>query len=428
MKKVLVAVSGGPDSVACLLLLLHLRERFGFDVVVSHFDHQLRPDSRTDLEFVRELCAKRDVSCFTGEGDVGKVARDTRANVEETARRMRYQFLSFVAGKEGADCVATGHTADDQAETVLMRVVRGSGVRGIRGMLPVADVPGGGAQRLIRPLLPLRHADTVAICAESGIEPLTDPTNRDPSLFRNRIRNEVLPLLRAVNPSVDDALLGLGVSARQLFAAVERQSFEVQPVERGRLGAIFPLAPLAALPAEALTLVIEREAAFSKLQPEVNRTRVENLRAALARGSGSARFGDTTVDVSCGKVRVGADLGLVATFETKLLNVPGATLAAPWRVEVATERRDADALAVSASALRGALRVRPLAAGDRMTYHGFARKVSDVLANAKVPRWLRAGVVAVTDGQMVLALGGSVTIADAVPGEDALYVRFVAVN
>jgi len=339
---------------------------------------------------------------------------------------MRYQFLSFVAGKEAADCIATGHTTDDQAETVLMRVVRGSGVRGIRGMLPVADVPEGGAQRLVRPLLPLRHADTVAICAEAGIEPLADPTNRDPALFRNRIRNEVLPLLRAVNPSVDDALLGLGASARQLFAAVERQSFEVQPVERGPLGAVFARGPLAALPAEALTLVVEREAAFSKLQPEVNRTRVENLRAALARGSGSVRFGDALVEVSSGKVRVGPDLGLPPTFEAKVLNVPGATLAGSWRVEVATERRGPDDVAVSSSGLRGALRVRPLAAGDRMNYHGFVRKVSDVLANAKVPRWQRAGVVAVTDGQMVLVLGGSVAIADAVPEEDALYLRFVA--
>ncbi len=427
VKKVLVAVSGGPDSVACLLLLLRLRKRFGLEVVVGHFDHQLRPESSADLEFVRRLCAEHEIPCFTGEGDVRSVARESRANVEETARRMRYQFLSFVAGKENADCVATGHTSDDQAETVLMRVVRGSGVRGVRGMLPAASVPEGDALRLVRPLLPIRHADTVAICAEAGVEPLSDPTNRDPSLFRNRIRMEVLPRLRDVNPSVDDALLGLGASARQLFAAIERRSFEVQPVARGDRGAIFALAPIAALPAEALTLVIEREAAFSKLRPEVNRTRVENLRTAMARGSGGARFGDTLVEVSCGKVRIGPELGRPVTFEAKALNIPGATLVGEWRVEATTDRGKAGALAIPASGRQGALRIRPVVPGDRVRYHGFVRKVADVLANARVPRWQRTGVLAITGGEVVLGLGGSVAIADTVPDEDALYLRFVPI-
>ena len=136
VQKVAVAVSGGADSVAALLILRELREAFGFELLAVHFDHQLRPGSRDDLERVREICGGLGVEFVSGEGDVARASREARAGIEETARRMRYQFLAFVAGKEQAGCIATGHTRDDQVETVLMRFLRGSGVRGLRGMLP----------------------------------------------------------------------------------------------------------------------------------------------------------------------------------------------------------------------------------------------------------------------------------------------------
>ncbi len=296
VSKVLAAVSGGADSVACLLVLLGLRERFGFEVEAVHFDHKLRPESAADMDAVRKLCANLDVECVTGEGDVAAVAAKQRQGIEETARMMRYQFLAFAAGKEGADCIATGHTADDQAETILMRIARGSGVRGIRGMLPVAGVPGAPERRLVRPLLGVARADTEAICAEFGITPIVDPSNADLSYTRNRVRGTVLEQLRELNPSVEDALRGLAESAREAFSLIEKRSFEVQPRERGPVGAIFALGPFRELPSEALTLVIEREAAFYHLKPDVNRTRVANLRAVLAKGTGTVHFGDTVVE------------------------------------------------------------------------------------------------------------------------------------
>jgi len=429
--RVLVAVSGGADSVATLLVLLQLRERFNFELVAAHFDHQLRAESAQDLGYVRELCAQLGVSCSTGEGDVRTAARQQKAGIEETARRMRYQFLGFIAEKERADCIATGHTADDQAETVLMRILRGSGVRGIRGMLPVSDVPGVSAQRLVRPALCLTRQETEAICAEAGIEPLSDASNDDREMTRNRVRHQTMAVLREVNPAVREALERLASNAREVFGGVERQAMHVQPLERTPIGTIFALGPLAALPNEARTLVIEREAAFFHLQPEANQTRVRNLAAVLARGSGGVRFGDTVVEASSSKVRVGPPLEPSEEFAAKVLNVPGVTLAGPWRVIVATDppRAEGGSLtaAVSASSLRGALRVRSLAPGDRIRYHGFERLVSDVLANAKVPRWSRMGVVAVADGEAVVALFSSAGVfADVPPGDDVLYVQVAA--
>jgi len=430
VKKVLLGFSGGPDSLAALLVLRELGADFGFTVAACHFDHQLRPQSKDDMARARELCAGLGVECITGEGDVRGVASGARRGIEDVAREMRYQFLAFVAGKEGADCVATGHTADDQAETVLMRIVRGSGIRGIRGMLPVAEVPGSEAQRLVRPLLETRRAETVAICHEFGLEPLSDPSNDDTEFTRNRVRREALPALAALNPSVHEALIGLAASAREAFAPIERQSFEVQPLERGPVGAIFEAGAFAALPAEAQGLVIEREAAFYHLHPEANRTRLENLREVLDGGSGQVLFGDTAVEVSCGRVRVGPPLEEAEPFEPKLLDVPGVVRAGPWRVEVRASELpstpEAPAAGFDPETVAGALRVRPLAPGDRIRWRGHERKVSDLLINEKVPAWERAGTVAIADAAGVVALFGATRTFVRDGGPPGLWIRLSA--
>jgi tRNA(Ile)-lysidine synthetase-like protein len=423
----LAAVSGGPDSVALLLVLCELRARFGFEVIMAHFDHKLRESSAADMERVRIMARSLGVECFTGEGDVRAVAAGERAGIEETARKMRYQFLSFVAGEKRADCVATGHTADDQAETVLMRIVRGSGVRGIRGMLPVSGVPGAEAQRLVRPLLPLRRADTLAICAEAGIEPVIDASNDDVSFARNRLRHETLPALRALNPSVDLALLRLAGSARAAFGDIEREALGIQPIARLPIGSVFEVAPFGALHDEARTLVIEREAAFSNVECEVNSTRVRNLASVVEVGNGAVRFGETVVEVSCGRVRIGPPLREAEQFEPRVVNVPGVTVAGPWRLSVSTEATAGAVGALTAvldsSLVRGVLRVRLAVAGDRIQYRGLARRVPDVFASARVPRWDRLGAVAVVDSRGVVAVFGSHGVITDVPrGDDALYV------
>ncbi|MFN0147853.1 MAG: tRNA lysidine(34) synthetase TilS [Dehalococcoidia bacterium] len=428
---VMAAVSGGADSLACLLILVELRERFGFSLQAVHFDHQLRDDSRDGLEFVREFCESRGIDCLTGEGDVRALARQQRIGIEEAARQMRYQFLGFVAAQKRVGAVVTGHTADDQAETVLMRVLRGTGVRGLRGMLPASPLPGAPAQRLLRPLLCLSREETLAVCAAADVTPLIDPSNADTAILRNRLRNETIPTLAAINPSVKDALRGLAASARELFADVERSSLGVQPVARTPVGAVFARAPLGSLQAEALTLLIEREASFFGQKPEVNRTRVHDLQRVLRSGTGLVLFGPIAVEASSGKVRVGPPLAPEA-FAPRVLDVPGATLVAPWRVEVAVrpfaEVPGASLATFDGSALRGALRARPAEPGDRMLYHGIERKVADVFANAKLPAWERTGALAIADGERVRVLftAGGVFEEDVAADGDAWFVRVTA--
>ncbi len=407
-RKVLLALSGGPDSVATLLVLRELGSQLGFEVEACHFDHLLRPESGDDTARVRAICDGLGVECVTGEGDVRGVARQLKRGLEDMAREMRYQFLAFVAEKETCDAIVTGHTRDDQAETVLMRVIRGSGVRGVRGMLPVATVPGSNAQRLLRPLLETPRAATEAICAEFGIEPLRDASNTDITIRRNRIRNEVLPGLRVLNPSLTDALVGLAASAREAFAPIEKASHEAQPFERGPVGAMFRLSSVRRLGAEALGLVIEREASFYHLRPELNRTRLENLLAVLSKGTGQVRFGDTVLEASCGSVRLGPVLEPATKLASTTVNVPGDTRAGDWVVRVRTEPLDggvnSPVAVIDSRSLRGVLKLRSLAGGDRIELHGVTRKVSDLLVNEKVPAWERPSIVALADAAGVVAL------------------------
>lgn len=354
------------------------------------------------------------------------VASRQRRSLEETARAMRYQFLAFAAEKESCDAVVTGHTADDHAETVLLHLLRGSGVRGVRGILPAAPLPGAPARQLLRPILPLRRTQTVAICAELGLTPRDDATNRDPSRPRNRVRAQLLPLAATFNPAIVDALSTLAESAREAFALIERRSFEAQPQERGPVGAIFPIEPLRSLPAEALLLVLEREAALFHLEPAVNRTRIRNLRAALSRGSGTVAFGDVQVEVSCGLVRIGPRLEPVEPISSTLLEVPGSRRVGPWRVDVLTAPVESTPAApvspIPAEQLRGALRARQPLPGDRLRWRGLDRKLSDILVNEKVPVWERHGAVVVADaaGPVAVFTARRVFAADGPPG---LWVR-----
>ncbi len=431
LAKLVVAVSGGPDSVAALLLLRELGEAHGFEVVAAHFDHQLRPESAADRDFVAELCEGLGVHCMTGEGDVPLAAAEMGAGIEETARRLRYQFLAFAAERQGAGAVATGHTAGDHAETVLHHFLRGSGVRGMRGMLPGAPLPGMPSLALIRPLLPLSRADTVAVCEAAGIEYRRDETNADPAATRNRIRHAILPLLREENPAVDAAILGLAESARELFRDVERAADLAQPRDRAPGSVVFELGALKSLGGEARLLTLEREAAFLKADVNANRTRLRNLGAVLAKGAGRVAFGGVTVEVSAGLARLSAGLDEEpAPVAEQFVNLPGVTRAGERILQAATEPfPDGDAeppaAAVPAARIEGALRLRALRPGDRMDYRGHRRKVSGVLKNARVPAWERPALVAVAGTEDVVALlGANVAIADdGREGEDCYYFR-----
>jgi tRNA(Ile)-lysidine synthase len=207
---VVVGVSGGPDSLCLLHLLCQLCPQYDLSLHVAHLHHGLRgSDADGEAEFVQAVADEWGLPCSTERVDVPGLAGEHKLSLEEAARRARYAFLGQVAAREGANAIAVGHNADDQAETILMHFIRGSGLAGLRGMLPRTSLeeyrllqPPAANLQIIRPLLEVTRAEIEAYCDHHGLEPRFDRSNLDTTYFRNWLRHEVLPLLCRHNPNV----------------------------------------------------------------------------------------------------------------------------------------------------------------------------------------------------------------------------------
>lgn len=218
---VIVGVSGGADSMALLHLFVRSQEALGITPVAVHVNHQIRgAEADADERFVKGMAATWGAAIHAARFDVPGLAQSRKLTLEEAARQARYALLGKAARESGSSIVAVAHNADDQAETVLMHLLRGSGLAGLRGMLAVSRMPEypienenqqAGARslsplRVIRPLLEAPRGEIEAYCAEQGIEARMDSTNLDTSYFRNRLRHEIMPMLAAMNPNVRAAL------------------------------------------------------------------------------------------------------------------------------------------------------------------------------------------------------------------------------
>ena len=200
---VIVAVSGGADSTALLLILGDLAEELGLVIHVAHFDHRTRPkESAEDADFVAKLANRVGAPIRVGRAD-----RPTKS--EDAARTARYAFLRRAAEEIGATTIATGHTRDDQAETVLLHLTRGSGLAGLSGMRPLRE-------GIARPLLGIGRTETLAICRDARIRPRTDPTNKSLKFARNRVRLKVIPELEKINPRASEAVARLADAAAEI--------------------------------------------------------------------------------------------------------------------------------------------------------------------------------------------------------------------
>lgn len=222
----LVAVSGGPDSV-CLLHLLHrISDVLGVSLHAVHLNHMLRGNSADeDEQYVKALCAGMGVPLTIERADVGSYREKRGLSIEEAARKLRYDFFVRSAVDYGTDNIALGHTRDDQVETLMMHLVRGSGVAGMRGMRPLTAwrSPDGITLNVIRPLLEITRGETQLYCRECGLQPRVDLSNFSPDHMRNRFRHELLPLMRKYNKNIDEALARAARSAALDIDFIERQ-------------------------------------------------------------------------------------------------------------------------------------------------------------------------------------------------------------
>lgn len=220
---IVVALSGGPDSVALLTLLLKWRKKFSLRLAAAHVDHGLQADSKRFAAFCGRLCRELDIPLYSKRVEIGSLARRERRSLEEAGRLARYAFFRDVAKKTGCRKIATAHTEDDQVETILMRILRGSGLRGLAGVSPKRKE---GSFEVIRPLIFCRKAELLAFLKENKVSYCTDKTNAARLYARNRVRHDLLPALETFNPGARQALLSLqavaGESQDFLDRAAER--------------------------------------------------------------------------------------------------------------------------------------------------------------------------------------------------------------
>jgi tRNA(Ile)-lysidine synthase len=423
--RVAVAVSGGPDSVALVWLLRELAPELGFTLAgVIHVNHLLRgAESDADEAFVRALAARLALSCEIARVDVGARARVAHRSIEATARDARYACFEDAAGRLGATRVATGHTQDDQAETVLLRLLRGAGGRGVGGIRVRRGL-------YIRPLLDCRRAELGRYLRALGEPSRDDASNLDRSIPRNRIRHDLLPVIEDFAPA--------GVRALARFAqlsADDEQYLEQEAIELAAscvlshgAGVQVKVGTLAGLPAALARRVVRRAVALAVPDAALSSRHVDAIRALAAADKVEGHLDapgvsvdrrDDALVVTAGRPPAAGP----AAFEVTLpvpgeATMPGlgATLVARHgqNGQVPSLGASPDVAVVQAASVTLPLSVRNRRPGDRLRPFGAPgrRKVQDVFVDRKVPRSERDRVPIVVDASGRIVWVAGVVIAD----------------
>ena len=197
--KIVVAVSGGPDSIAMLKILIDLKKegKIKAEFYVSHINHMIREEAESDEEFVRGFCEKNGIQFFVKRIDVVKIAKQSKKGLEETGRKVRYDFFDEVMEKVNANKIAIAHNLNDKIETIFMNILRGSGINGLKGMEPFKN------NKYIRPLIECERFEIEKYCEEEKLNPRIDKTNFDNTYTRNKVRNIVIPYIKKeFNPNI----------------------------------------------------------------------------------------------------------------------------------------------------------------------------------------------------------------------------------
>ncbi len=388
---VTAAVSGGKDSMALLHCLKSLEAELGFSLSAAHFNHQLRgQEARRDEDFVRRICRRWDIPLAVGRGDVAGYAAAHGQGIEEAARTLRYEFLFAQRG-----WIVTAHTAQDNLETVLMHLVRGTGLHGLTGIAPVSG-------RLLRPMLEVTPDMLRAYLQDHGVPYVEDSTNAQEDYLRNRIRRRVLPLLLEENPRLLEHTAALTRTLRQeddFLTSRAREALADLTTDRG-----LDCGGLLKLP-EAMRYRVMG----LYLQPagQLGRSHLESAMALCAAPSPSARLSlpggfylERRYDAA-----VLTRLPPCPPEETPIAPGQSADFG-PWRVlcrrTVCPAKLPEGAVALIPEALP--LTLRPRRPGDRMTLPGGTKKLSRLMIDEKIPASWRASLPVVCQGGQIVAV------------------------
>ena len=428
----LVGVSGGPDSLALMMLLREL----DWNLLVAHLNHQLRPAANEEEEGVRNWSREMGYSFISQRIDVARYAKENALTIEEAARHCRYRFLFGEAAKNQAKAVLVAHTADDQAETVLMRLIRGAGSRGLSGMRMVS-LPNQWSDTipLVRPLLSIWRSQILEYLAQMGFEPFIDQSNFDPAYTRNRIRNNLLPVLEKYNPSIRKLLWQTAqllsdeeVVLQELEELAWKQTIQV--VDSDGIG--LNLAQFRNLPQAMRRRLIRR--AYQCLYPDVTTLeflQVEEIINTFLAPRGAQRrinkllncFTDTEYGYlikssapppACGypqlrdrKTLILPERGALPIDERWILHVEQ-VVGQPY-LEMRKSAGQAFEAWLDFEVCKDGLFIRIPNPGDRfapLSMGGQTAKLSDIFINRKVPVWLRKTYPLICNRTEILWLPG----------------------
>jgi len=416
---VLAAVSGGPDSMAMLGILRELAASTPFSLAAAHFNHGIRPESGKERDLVAEFCEKAGVKLLEEKADVPAMAGLKGEGLEETARKARYSFLIRAAEKTGAAAVATGHTLNDQAETILHHIIRGTGLRGLEGIPVRRGI-------FIRPVLDCRREELENLLKERSIPYVLDRSNLDNTFFRNRIRNRLLPFLRSdFNPSIDSALIRLAENVSEGLAssraAVERIIGE-HPASRGAV--TIPVEEASRLGGFEIYLLIDEILADSfEVYQDMEKCHFDSVKKLIREGRSGATIElphrmEIQRDQRSIIIRRAAESTSFSPVREKIeLPFPGREtfpeLGITVTVEKASHSGAGSYLSTSREAFLGGiippLTVRNRKPGDRMVPFGMkgSRKLSDIMIDSKIPLGERDRIPVFEDRRGIIWVPGA---------------------
>ena len=415
--RVLVAVSGGPDSIA-LLHNLHTRSsEFGITLHIAHLNHGIRGEAADlDEQFVREFAESLGLDCTVKRVDVPALKSELKAGEEETARIVRYEFLQETANDIGADKIAVGHNADDRAESVLFNIIRGAGIDGLGSIRPVRG-------NIVRPLIHTTRREIETYISENALPFRVDESNMDIAYSRNRIRHEMLPMLESdYNSEIRAALVRLADIASDI------SDFMNQSSAKSLAGLLYKDAWDAGLFSE-LPTALQRQILRSRIEElkgdlkDVSLEQIDRVIEALRTGE------DFKITLPTGRIFAvrqkesftiakSEPLEKIMPFD-RPLNVPGVTQIPETGCSIEASivenplprKLGLHEAVIDTAKIKGMLRVRDLQPGDRITPFGMheSKKLQDVFVDKKVRRTERAKAMIVTDGEKVIWVAGVVS-------------------
>ncbi len=221
-EKIVVGVSGGPDSICLINILNEIKQQEKIDLIVCHINHLIREEAGEDERFVQEYCKEKQIPFFTKHVEVEKIAKTRKIGTEEAGREERYKFFNEILEKNNANKIATAHTKNDNSETVLMNIIRGSGTSGLKGITPIRD------EKYIKPLIECTREEIERYCEEKKLNPRYDKTNNENIYTRNKVRNILIPLIKEeFNPNIIETIDRLSDLAKKENEYLEEMTIKI---------------------------------------------------------------------------------------------------------------------------------------------------------------------------------------------------------